>query len=180
MRNSLACFILIFIPVYAPAESPQTYEIGLQVSGLHLHKIDETPVGLGVRFHYNLTRILAADAELTHYPENPSGNFGETAALAGFRGGKRFGRVGIFAKLRPGEMHFGGEFFSLRLDTKTHFMLDIGGVVEYYPSKRTFIRIDAGDAVIYYGSARFFNRPNPDALGTVHNFQPALGFGFRF
>jgi hypothetical protein len=58
--------------------------------------------------------------------------------------------------------------------------MDVGGVLEYYPSPHTFMRIDAGDTIIYFGSARLFNRVNPDALGTIHNFQPGVGFGFRF
>jgi len=158
----------------------QTYEVGLQLTGLHLHKIDEAPFGVGARFNYNVTRFVAADIEVTHYPENPSGNFGETAALAGIRAGKRFGRIGTFLKVRPGLMHFGGDYFQLRLDVKTHFTMDVGGVLEYYPSPHTFVRVDAGDTTIYFGNARLFNRPNPDALGTIHNFQPGMGFGFRF
>ena len=48
---------------------------------------------------------------------------------------------------------------------------DIGGVVEYYPSSHTTIRIDAGDTILFYGGT---------ALGTVHNFQPGIGFSYRF
>jgi hypothetical protein len=164
----------------APKSAAQSFEIGGQVTGLHLHKIDEAPVGIGVRFHYNLTRLAAVDAELTHYPENPAGNFGETAALAGIRAGKKFSRIGVFAKARAGVMHFGGDYFTQQLNLRTRSIVDIGGIVEYYPSRRTFLRLEAGDTVIYFGAARLFNRPDPDALGTIHNFQPALGFGFRF
>jgi hypothetical protein len=124
--------------------------------------------------------LIATDLELTYYPENPSGNFGETAALFGVRAGRQFDRIGLFVKGRPGLMHFGGGYFDLRLDRKTFFIVDVGGVVEFYPTPRTFLRIDAGDTVIYFGSARLFNRLNPDPLGTVHNFQPGFGFGFRF
>jgi hypothetical protein len=43
--------------------------------------------------------------------------------------------------------------------------------LEYYPSPKTAIRIDLGDTVIFYGGT---------ALGTVHNFQPGIGFSYRF
>ena len=33
------------------------------------------------------------------------------------------------------------------------------------------IRIDLGDTVLFYGGT---------ALGTVHNFQPGIGFSYRF
>jgi len=164
----------------APAAYAQTYEIGLQLTGVHLHKIDEAPFGIGGRFHYNATNLLAADIEVAHYPENPSGNFGETTTLAGIRAGNRFGRFGVFAKSRAGVMHFGGEYFTSRLTVKNQFIVDLGGIIEYYPTRRSFIRIDAGDTVIYYGGSRLFNRPNPDPLGTVHNFQSGLGVGLRF
>src|SRR5437867_11111275 len=120
--------------------SAQAFEAGIQLTGLHLHKIDETPFGIGGRFHYVFSRLAAADIELTRYPEYRSGNFGETAALAGIRFGRSFERVGIFAKGRPGVIHFGGEYFNLRLDRKTHFTLDAGAVLEYYPNQRTFLR----------------------------------------
>ena len=70
--------------------------------------------------------------------------------------------------------------YTARLDQKTNSIFDTGGVVEYYPAQHTFFSIDIGDTVIYYGSARFFNRPNPDAVGTVHNFQSGFGFGIRW
>jgi hypothetical protein len=52
-----------------------------------------------------------------------------------------------------------------------YFAADLGGVLEYYPSRHTTIRIDLGDTILFYGGT---------ALGTVHNFQPAIGFGYRF
>ena len=158
----------------------QKSEIGVQLSGMHLHKIDEAPLGIGARYHYNFVPLVAADVELMHYPSNPSGNFGETTALAGVRAGKCFDSFGIFASARPGIIHFGGAYFSQRLDEKTHLMLNVGGMLEYYPNKKVFVRVDMNDAIIYYGNARLFSRLNPDPLGTVHNFQPGFGFGFRF
>ena len=163
--------------VSAPAQS---YQLGAQFSGMHLHKIDEAPFGIGLRFNSKLFRFVGTDAELTHYPTNPSGNFGETSALVGIRAGKSLGAAGVFGNVRPGVIHFGGAYFVERMDQRTHPMLSVGGTLEYYPNRRTFLRIEIADAVIYYGSTRLFNRLNPDALGTVHNFQPGFGFGFRF
>ena len=158
----------------------QRYEAGIQLSGVHLHKIDEGAFGIGGRFHYNVMGFLAADLELTRFPENPAGNFGETALWVGIRAGRHFDRFGTFVKARPGWIHFGGQYFASRLDRKTHFMFDLGGIFEYYPSRRFFLRVEGGDMVIYFGGARLSNRPNPDALGTIHNFQSGAGFGFRF
>ncbi len=172
---SLFCFVMTTGPVLA-----QKYELGAQFSGMHLHKIDEAPLGIGVRFNVQLLPLIGTDAELMHYPSNPSGNFGETTTLVGMRVGKSLGQLGIFGNVRPGIIHFGGDYFLQRLDQKTHFILNTGGTLEYYPNHRTFIRIEMADMIIYYGSARLFSRPNPDPLGTVHNFQPGFGFGVRF
>ena len=146
-------------------------ELGIQLTGVHLHKIDDAPVGLSGRFLFNLTERTSLDAELTHY-------FGETATLLGGKSGLRFNRFGVFGKARAGMWHFGGEFFDRRLDRKTIPAADLGGVLEYYPSRRTAIRIDLGDTILFYGSQSLFGVTG--RLGTVHNFQPGLGFSFRF
>ena len=172
--------VVVDLAIFPMRTSAQTYEIGIQFAGMHLHKIDEAPLGVGGRFNYNFLQFAAADLELMYYPENPSGNFGESTVSVGCRLGKHFDRFGAFGAVRPGVIHFGGAYFAQRLDQKTHPMLNVGGILEYYPSRRTVLRVSLDDAIIYYGEARLFNRPNPDPLGTVHNLQPGFGFGFRF
>jgi hypothetical protein len=129
-------------------------ELGAGITGTHLHKIDQAPVGIGARILFNFTRTVALDTELTRYP-------GKTSALAGTKAGWRTDRMGVFGKVRVGFWHF----------RQTYFANDIGGVLEYYPSAHRAVRIDAGDTIIFYGGA---------ALGTVHNFQPGIGFSYRW
>jgi hypothetical protein len=129
-------------------------EIGVGITGTHLHKIDEAPVGLYGRLFLNFNRSAAIDAEVARYP-------GKTSVLLGIKSGKRFDRFGAFGKVRAGLWHF----------DRSHFAADLGGVLEYYPSRHTTIRIDLGDTILFYGGT---------ALGTVHNFQPGIGFGYRF
>src|SRR3954470_9428161 len=142
-RLSLRIFIAVAV-ISVPQAFGQKYEIGAQFSGTHLHKIDEAPLGIGLRINRNITPILATDTELTYCPQNPSGNFGEIYFLAGGRIGASVDKIGVFGKLRAGVIHFGGDFFSLRLLDKTHPMLDAGAVVEYYPTHRVILRIDLG------------------------------------
>ena len=129
-------------------------EIGAGVTGTHLHKIDEAPVGVYGRVFLNFNRSAALDAEGTRYP-------GKTSALIGIKSGKRLHRFGTFGKARAGIWYF----------DRGYFAADIGGILEYYPSRHTTIRIDLGDTILFYGGT---------ALGTVHNFQPAIGLGYRF
>ena len=150
-----ATLILACVALRAGAQSPPgPLELGIQATGTHLHKIDEAPVGVGGRFFFNFAKGSALDAELIRYP-------GKTSALFGLKTGLRLDRFGAFAKGRIGIWHFG----------QTYFAADLGGVLEYYPSRRAAFRIDIGDTILFYGGP---------ALGTVHNFQPGLGFSYRF
>jgi len=59
----------------------------------------------------------------------------------------------------------------------TFFNIDVGGVFEYYPSRRTVFRMDVGDTIIRY-AAQEPKVINPTF--TRHNLQASVGFGFRF
>ncbi len=60
--------------------------------------------------------------------------------------------------------------------------LDVEGIVEYYPSRRTFVRFDFGDTIMRFGGTtfRFASGPRSLRLGTSHNFQLSAGVGLRF
>lgn len=174
-----AMMLLNIQAIRAQGDAPKI-EAGVQFIGLRLKDFQEGPVGIGGRFIYNLTDNLAIDVEVSHFPENPSGNFGETQGLFGVRAGKRMDKIGAFVKARPGFINLGGGFFDSRLDKKRFFALDIGGVIEYYPSSRTVLRFDIGDTIIAYQGATYIGSPIPARLGTSHNLQAGLGFGIRF
>ena len=61
-----------------------------RLTGVHLHKVDEGLVGIGARFDYNVTTLLAADMA--------SGNFGETRTIMGVRLGKALRSLRNFHK----------------------------------------------------------------------------------
>lgn len=168
--------ILLSILLHASAASAQKYEATLRISGMHLHKVDQAPVNVGGGLSYEFAPMIAADVELSH----ASGAAGDTLALAGIRLRKPIRRAGIFIAGRTGIIHFTGDDFKARLSLRTRTIIEVGGGFEYYPTSHITLRVEADDAVIYYGSARFANRPNPDTLGTVHNFQPSIGIGLRF
>lgn len=142
------------------------------------------PGGVGVRFGYNFHEYAAFDSELAHYPENSSNNFGETQGLFGVKAGKRFGKipVGLFVKARPGFVKLGNDVTRYNPTFEaTRFALDLGGVLEVYPSERTIIRIDHGDTIISFGDGLINSGTQPPRrLGTTHNRQTTFGFGFRF
>jgi hypothetical protein len=210
---SIIIFLSCFAPQAAQAQSDETkkFEVGAQFSSLSL---DEgggtlTKPGFGGRFTYNVTDNFALEAEGNIFPKNElvhafrSGGWG-SEALFGVKIGKRFKRVGIFGKARPGLIRFSQGLtdfnitgpttdpFSITFRTKplTHFAADIGGVVELYHSRRIFTRFDLGDTIIRYGQTTitsvvesggtFTPLPITYPGDTRHNFQFSAGVGFRF
>lgn len=160
--------------------------------------------GIGGRLTYNFNEFLAAEATVNYFPESrvdpaffralPEGKVYQ--GQFGIKAGKRSDRVGVFAKARPGFVGFtevnqlvdaSQPLFltSYQAKRETYFSMDVGGVVEFYPSRNTVVRIDAGDTIIRYGTFRapsfVFSQPVLErAPETKHNFQLVTGFGFRF
>jgi hypothetical protein len=133
----------------------------------------------------------------------------------GVKVGKRFKNVGFFGKVRPGFVRFTqvSEFTGFRTVTlihpslnrpvqvenaefrigkATYFSTDVGGVLEFYPSRRVVTRFDIGDTIIRYGVYReqanvvcVLSAPCPIQLferpaETKHNLQFSAGVGIRF
>ncbi|HMJ25804.1 MAG TPA: hypothetical protein VK475_08245 [Pyrinomonadaceae bacterium] len=168
-----------------------------------------TEPGVGGRFTYNLTSSLAFEAEGNLFPKNetdgsmPGGRMFQ--GQFGIKAGKRFQKFGIFGKARPGFVGF--TEVSKLLSTSTigpsgplnqvftvgtfgtrkdvYFSTDLGGVVEFYPSRRIVTRFDVGDTIIRYGIfhragfilSRAIIERGPE---TKHNLQFSAGVGFRF
>lgn len=166
-----------------------------------------TDLGLGGRVTYNLTRNLAVEAEgnfFTHEHENfrsgPSGHIYQ--GQFGAKIGKRFEHFGVFGKVRPGFVGFTqvfqlaathtGVFFGrpftfgeFRLGHKEYFSTDVGGVLEFYVSRRVMTRMDFGDTIIHYSESQTEGFSVSQAIvrkppETRHNFQFNAGVGFRF
>ena len=210
----IACgFVLLAQPRAAQAQTQtdeHKFEVGGQVTSIHIAPIDSnimTPIsgtfnaqgfdvttfGYGGRIGYNVNRYVSVEAEFNYFPEK---NFNEVSQdrreqfFAGVRVGKRWDKVGVFAKLRPGTMHFDELPFhtactatGCREKSENTLALDAGGVVEYYPTSRTILRFDAGDTIVHFKGAgptifstSIVNTPSQ----TTHNFQASVGFGFRF
>jgi hypothetical protein len=168
-----------------------------------------TEPGFGATFTFNLNRSVALEAVGNFFPHScrfcgrNSGNI--TQGLIGVKAGKRFEKWGIFGKARPGVVSFSegdnrivsigpGPFPSLQFQQNrlTHFAADLGGVLEFYPSKRIVTRFEAGDTLIHYGRHQdnfvvFDGTTNlpvlvPFTTPSVirHNFQFTAGVGWRF
>ncbi len=154
--------------------------------------------GVGARIGYNFTPHISAEVQADYYPGDlgvfsgmPAG--GRTFQIqAGPKFGKRFEHFGFFVKARPGVISFSNTFivdgfvspFDIRthFGRVTHFSLDVGGVLEFYASRRVFARLDCGDTMIRYGEQLlgFFPGPIRSQSAVTHQLQFSAGVGFRF
>ena len=206
--TALILFLLAPATRAQEADAPKV-EIGVQYSSLSFNLPvfggTQNAPGFGGRVTYNLNDFFAVEAEGNLYPTTTRPDYvtGGAARQAqfGVKVGRRWKSFGLFAKARPGFVSFGETLTPLRVESggvnffqfgrerKTHFSTDVGGVLEFYASRRTFVRVDAGDTIIRYGEHTEL-LPVPltsasSALGparaeTMHNFQFTAGVGFRF
>jgi hypothetical protein len=179
--------------------------VGAQASSLSLKFTNEldghaaTEAGFGPFASYRIWRFVEADASMSFFPrEAQPDSFGDGGrilqGLFGVRAGFRTKHMGFFAKARPGfqsysqglsSITFPPDFSSesLAFTRATDFALDLGGVIEIYPTKHFVIRIDAGDTSIFPGARNFitngvsFAEPAQPRKDTI---QFGAGFGWRF
>src|SRR5262249_62176692 len=107
------------------------WETAVQVTTIQFGAPAEKPLGLGGRIGRELGNHITVEAEANHFPENPSGNFGETQMVGGIKAGGHVGSWGGFIKIRPGLLHFGGTDFRSRNPALNYTVLDIGAVAEH-------------------------------------------------
>lgn len=175
--------LLCVVPLASARDRSLGVDASFQVGVLSLsEEIGEKPLGIGGRVGYELLPFLFLDGEAMHFPENPSGNFGQTLVLGGIRLGKNFDRIGIYAKARSGVVHFGGGDFGMRMADKTHPAVDLGGIVEYHVNKNVFVRVDMGECIILFDNSPYRSAISPGVarLGTKHNLLAEFGIGVRF
>lgn len=211
---STAIALALFSTRTSSQSEPGKVELGAHFTSITKPNFDggKTEAGLGGRFTFNLNGSLAVEAEGNFFPHNcracNNENVGNLAqAFFGVKAGKRFRKIGIFGKARPGVANFSGGNFDISLlssvpgtfpvfrinrSRATDFAFDIGGVIELYHSRRIFTRFDGGDTIIRYPQ-RTFNAFSFDPVTGVvtplpiilpgdirHNFQFSAGIGLRF
>jgi hypothetical protein len=180
------------------------YEFGAQFTTLILQRrtaldaVRNEP-GLGGFASYRLLRFLYADSSLVFYPRGSKGiGFQDGGrvfqGLFGVKGGITRNRISIFGKVRPGLMvstdtvtgfrATPGSASTLRTGPFSTFVLDLGGVVEIYATRHTFVRFDVGDTHLYFPDKTVTlanGKPATISGGSYqHSMQYSVGYGWRF
>lgn len=145
--------------------------------------------GLGVNLGYGISRRFAFDSEFNFFPGS-WGNQGKSRAVQGLVGlkyGFRQQNWGVFAKLRPGFVYYEKarpQLDSQLLGNLTRFAFDVGGILEYYPSRHSTVRLDIGTTMVrYLKDNNYLDGPYPLSTRdfiTQGNFQFATGYVLRF
>jgi hypothetical protein len=198
---SSAVFAITASVLPAAADPSPRLELGAQFSTLRLTDFGSTTAGIGGRLSFNVSRRFAIDGEINFFPNDraeiqtlptlaPNLRVGYSRrradAFIGPKVGLRNERVGVFVTVRPGFARLtdrgvnclGSECALVLIAApvyQTEFALNTGGVLEFYPSRRTVARIDLGTTIIRHRSAA---PPCNDC--TTGNFSSRLGVGFRF
>jgi len=194
----------------AQSEELPKFEVAAEFTTLEREAFSQrrTEPGFGGRFTYNLNEMFAIEGAGYYFPKRcfqcrNGGNI--TEGLAGVKVGKRFEKWGVFAKARPGVISFSQGTFDIRppvnfplipiqfeLSRLTTFAMDVGGVVEFYPTKRIVTRFDFGDTIVHFKRRNmdtvvfdpvtniFTPATIPVPARTSHNFQFMTSVGFRF
>jgi hypothetical protein len=168
MRRILIAFFLFALPAFAQSPDHQ-FEAGGLMTYTFLEKIGTRDagvgtesVGIGGRLVYKPVRFLDLETEINFLPGNSATSGNHIQGFFGAKVGQRFNKVGVFAKVRPGFMHFRKDPFGasnpgsglITADnnwaTSTEPSLDIGGVFEYYTTRGLILRFDLGDNIIRY------------------------------
>ena len=202
----VAMIAVLTTPVFVQSQDLKKFEVAAEFTTLERDDFtgQRTEPGFGGRFTYNLNRVFALEAAGYFFPKRcfQCRNNGRiTEGLAGIKVGKRFENWGIFGKVRPGVVSFSDGTINVvddpaspafpiqfELNRLTTFATDVGGVIEFYPSKRIVTRFDAGDTIMHFRKRTtntvIFNPislvPITTPARTTHHFQFMASVGFRF
>jgi hypothetical protein len=176
------------------SSAPQRFEAGIQYSLLSsvrgFQEIVRDESGAGGWFTWNFSKYVGLDASSTFFPRmihladfQQGGRMSQ--ALAGVRAGVRRGRFGVFGKFRPGIQRYSNtEADPAPFGTApfSDFVLDAGGIIEFYGARHSVFRFDAGNTSIHYRAKdlTFADGPFNAAAFTNNTIQLSMGFGFRF
>ena len=148
--------------------------------------------GAGFTFNYRFARYVYLDSEADFMPGSGGGvsqSGGAREALMGLKIGYTSRLWGLFTQVRPGFIHYDKTLVpgsGTSYESATRFALDLGGVLEYYPSHHSTLRLKMGTTLVRY----LQGYPDPEMRNVTvlsdqyysvqGNFQVATGYQYRF
>ena len=157
-----------------------------------------TEPGFGGYASYRFYGVFYLDGDLLYFPRHPDFSGPHDGGsilqgLVGLKGGIRRNHFGFFGKVRPGFQSYSEALSSITSSGQstaaytygrsTNFVLDLGGIIELYPSERSTLRIEMGDTHLFYGTRDLNIDGTVQAVGggkLRHSIQLVVGYGWRF
>jgi hypothetical protein len=188
----------------AETNVPGKLEVGPLFSALMISREGltdnvRTEPGAGGYFSYRFYGVLYVDADLLYFPRGTNGSAtpqdGGTIlqGTAGIKGGIRRNHFGFFGKVRPGVQSYSAALASVTTSgssTSTftytrsnNFVLDLGGIIELYPSSRSTLRIEVGDTHLFFDTRNVVVDGITQSVpggAMQHSIQLIVGYGLRF
>lgn len=187
----------------AETKVPGNWEFGplfsaMMIAREGLAKDVRTEPGFGGYASYRFYKVFYLDGDLLYFPQGTSSSGPHDGGtilqgLVGLKGGVRRNHFGFFGKVRPGFNSYSQALSGINTAPdgtttysyarSTNFVLDLGGIVEFYPSEKGTLRLEAGDTHLFFGTR------NVNEDGTIvpvpggklqHSIQIVLGYGWRF
>jgi hypothetical protein len=157
-----------------------------------------TEPGFGGYLSYRFYGALYLDGDLLYFPRQPASSGPHDGGtilqgLVGLKGGIRRNHFGFFGKVRPGFHSYSQALTGVTTlgqpaplytyGRSTNFVLDLGGIVEFYPRERNTLRIEVGDTHLFFGTrdVNVDGGIQPASGGKMqHSIQLMVGYGWRF
>jgi hypothetical protein len=193
--------VLLTLPAVAAGQSSEARrETGLFFTFAKLERIGSTDhgagtstAGLGGRISWRLVPYVDIDGELSVHPRAGVSGY-RIQGLLGTKVGVWFGRLGLFAKARPGFLYFEKDPFGVgvRGPTLPHTAwadslepaLDFGASIQVATARDLVLRFDLGDTIVRYNARTVVTSgtlPPMEAGGfSTRNRQWSIGLGKRF
>jgi hypothetical protein len=197
----LSFFVLLLFAMPAHRAWAQTYAAHDLSAGLLTASSQDTGSngehlfsGPSGWYDYNLSPRVSLDANLAWIAGFQQGEYAdeghELLFNAGIKAGWRFRRWGFFARVAPGLASFdrgvGIAYYPSTTFTyyrRTHFALQDGAVVEYYPTRHSIVRLDVGQTFITEFDQVLLREGSAMEIIPGHvasHFALALSAGYRF
>lgn len=185
----------------AETNIPGTWEFGPLYSTLMIAREGNstnplTESGFGGYASYRFYGALYLDGDVLYFPHGaPAGPHDGGTILQttiGLKGGIRRNHFGFFGKARPGFHSYSqaltstndtGMSISYGYGRSTNFVLDLGGILEFYPHESGTLRIEVGDTHLYFSDRTVNVDASPVTFpgGKLkHSIQFVFGYGWRF
>jgi hypothetical protein len=167
----------------ATGQTVKRIEAGGSIGAIDFREsLHEKPFAFTARLGYRFSSVLGIEATVTHCPQDPANNYGQTIFAIGPRVGVRYRALHAFARTQAGMLRIGGGAFKAWNGVRNEPAFDVGGGIELEMTSWAAFRIDSSVLIVPYGDTpvRGPLPPYSETLGVTRSRGGSAGLQFRF